>query len=153
MKTARLLSLRADPPNEDMKLFAISYLQWGLVFNEARLGWSSIVLKFQGYPNKDGPLLRGLIVPGCLLQEYSQGSLLTHLFSIGGRSKHANCIHRSVIPSPTVLTRYLLLFTFVPHDSTNCASTSVLLMFLDSQEFFPLCISDRKRNRIGEETQ
>ena len=64
-------------------------------------------------------------------------ALLTHQFSNGGRSKQANSIDLSAIPSlPQDLyinntnATYLLLFTFAPNGIIKCASTLVLLIFL-----------------------
>ena len=71
--------------------------------------------------------------------QYLQGSLLTHQSSNDDTSKHTK-LYLSVIPPPprsveTILTQHLLLFTFAPHDSTNCASTVVLLLSIPMAEF------------------
>ena len=39
--------------------------------------------------------------PGSCSREHSQGPFLTHQFSNGGRSKHANLIYQSEIPLPS----------------------------------------------------
>ena len=62
----------------------------------------------------------------CQDREYSQGYLLTHQFSNGGRSTHKNSIFLSLFPS----LQHVLLFTFSPNDSAKCASTWTLLMSL-----------------------
>ena len=62
-----------------------------------------------------------------------EGPLLTHQFSNGTEKKPTNFIYICCNHSPSsvqaILTRHLLSFTFAPHDSTQFASTSVLLCF------------------------